>query len=56
MEKYHIIKAYNGMEIIDSRPEAEDFLYSLERLEKRYNARSKRKNTIQHVLSAVGIL
>ena len=55
MKKYYIIKAYNGMEIIDSRPEAEDFLYSLERLEKRYNAHNKRKSAIQRVLSAVGL-
>lgn len=43
MKKYYIYKAYNGVEIVDNRPDAEDLLYSMELLEKRYK-RYKRNN------------
>lgn len=43
MEKYYIYKAYNGVEIVDNRSDAEDLLYSMELLEKRYKRNNKNK-------------
>lgn len=34
MEKAYIIKAYNGIDVVDDRIQAEDFLYALDRLDR----------------------
>lgn len=43
MEKTYIIKAYNGIDVIDDRIQAEDFLYALNRLERRKQREAKKK-------------
>ena len=41
--KCYIIKAANGAEIIDTRPEAESLIIAMDEEEQLYNARQKRR-------------
>ena len=44
MSKYYIIIAHDGTEVIDSSPEAEDRIATMDYLEGRYRRECKRKN------------
>lgn len=46
MEKAYIIKAYNGIDVVDDRIQAEDFLYALDRLERRKQREIKAKSKL----------
>ena len=46
MEKAYIIKAYNGIDVLDDRIQAEDFLYALDRLERRKQREIKAKSKL----------
>ena len=43
MGKAYIIKAYNGIDVVDDRIQAEDFLYALDRLERRKQREAEKK-------------
>lgn len=44
--KTYIIQAYNGIEVIDDRLQAEEFIYALDRLEKKYKRNKTYKNRL----------
>lgn len=44
--KTYIIQAYNGIEVIDDRLQAEEFIYALDRLEKKYKRKKTYKNRL----------
>lgn len=44
MSKYYIIIAHNGTEVIDSTPEAEDRIATMDYMEDRYRRDCERRN------------
>ena len=47
MQKTYVIPAYNGMEIIDSTPEAEQRLSAMDYIEERQRLRTERQKKRQ---------